>query len=260
MKVSLIQMAIYEAEPKKNIENVLSWLEKAALEEPDVIVLPEMWNTGYALEQMAELADDNGQEIQSLLGKFAKNHQVNLVGGSVATKKETGFFNTTYVFNREGQVISDYDKVHLFGLMEEDRFMQAGKKENLFELDGVKAASVICYDIRFPEWVRTLMSSGAKVLFVVAEWPKVRVEQWEILLRARAVENQAFVVAVNRVGKGAADTFSGHSLVIDTLGKVILQAKDYQEGIFTVDLDLAEVDKVRGHIPVFEDRKPDLYH
>ena len=260
MKVSLIQMAIYEAEPKKNIENVLSWLEKAALEEPDVIVLPEMWNTGYALEQMAELADDNGQEIQSLLGKFAKNHQVNLVAGSVATKKETGFFNTTYVFNREGQVISDYDKVHLFGLMREDRFMQAGKNENIFELDGVKAASVICYDIRFPEWVRTLMSSGAKVLFVVAEWPKERVEQWEILLRARAVENQAFVVAVNRVGKGAADTFSGHSLVIDPLGKVILLAKDYQEGIFTVDLDLAEVDKVRGHIPVFEDRKPDLYH
>lgn len=260
MKVSLIQMAIYEAEPKKNIENVLSWLEKAALEEPDVIVLPEMWNTGYALEQMAELADDNGQEIKSLLRKFAKNHQVNLVAGSVATKKETGFFNTTYVFNREGQVISDYDKVHLFGLMKEDRFMQAGKNENLFELDGVKVASVICYDIRFPEWVRSLMSSGAKVLFVVAEWPKERVEQWEILLRARAVENQAFVVAVNRVGKGAADIFSGHSLVIDPLGKVILQAKDYQEGIFTVDLDLAEVDKVRGHIPVFEDRKPDLYH
>lgn len=260
MKVSLIQMAIYEAEPKKNIENVLSWLEKAALEEPDVIVLPEMWNTGYALEQMAELADDNGQEIQSLLGKFAKNHQVNLVAGSVATKKETGFFNTTYVFNREGQVISDYDKIHLFGLMKEDRYMQAGRKENLFELDGVKAASVICYDIRFPEWVRTLMSSGAKVLFVVAEWPKERVEQWEILLRARAVENQAFVVAVNRVGKGAADTFSGHSLVINPLGQIILQTTDYQEGIFTVDLDLAEVDKVRGHIPVFEDRKPDLYH
>ncbi|SEP67734.1 Predicted amidohydrolase [Streptococcus equinus] len=260
MKVSLIQMAIYEAESKKNIENVLAWLEKAVLEEPDVIVLPEMWNTGYALEQIAELADENGQETKNLLGKFAKNHQINLVAGSVATKKETGFFNTTYVFNREGQVISDYDKVHLFGLMREDRFMQAGKNENLFELDDVKAASVICYDIRFPEWVRTLMSSGAKVLFVVAEWPKERVEQWEILLRARAVENQAFVVAVNRVGQGSSDTFSGHSLVIDPLGQIILQTTDYQEGIFTVDLDLSEVDKVRGHIPVFEDRKLDLYH
>ena len=99
-------------------------------------------------------------------------------------------------------MIADYDKVHLFGLMVEDEYLQAGNKESVFELDDIKAASVICYDIRFPEWVRTLMSSGAKVLFVVAEWPKERVEQWEILLRARAVENQAFVVAVNRVGDG----------------------------------------------------------
>ena len=202
MKVSLIQMAIYEAEPKKNIENVLAWLEKAALDESDVIVLPEMWNTGYALEQMAELSDKDGQQTKNLLGKFAKENQVNLVAGSVATVKKNQFFNTTYVFNRAGQVIADYDKVHLFGLMGEDRFLQAGHRESTFELDGVKVASIICYDMRFPEWVRTLMATGARVLFVVAEWPKKRVPQWEILLRARAVENQAFVVAVNRVGQG----------------------------------------------------------
>ncbi|MDU7909735.1 MAG: nitrilase-related carbon-nitrogen hydrolase, partial [Streptococcus lutetiensis] len=123
MKVSLIQMAIYEAEPKKNIENVLAWLEKAALDESDVIVLPEMWNTGYALEQMAELSDKDGQQTKNLLGKFAKENQVNLVAGSVATVKKNQFFNTTYVFNRAGQVIADYDKVHLFGLMGEDRFL-----------------------------------------------------------------------------------------------------------------------------------------
>lgn len=249
MKVSLIQMAIYEAEPKKNIENVLAWLEKAALDESDVIVLPEMWNTGYALEQ-----------TKNLLGKFAKENQVNLVAGSVATVKKNQFFNTTYVFNRAGQVIADYDKVHLFGLMGEDRFLQAGHRESTFELDGVKVASIICYDMRFPEWVRTLMATGARVLFVVAEWPKKRVPQWEILLRARAVENQAFVVAVNRVGQGVLDDFSGHSLVIDPLGNVILQAPDNQEGVFSVDIDLSEVEKVRGHIPVFADRKPELYH
>ena len=258
MKVSLIQMAIYEAEPKKNIENVLAWLEKAALDESDVIVLPEMWNTGYALEQMAELSDKDGQQTKNLLGKFAKENQVNLVAGSVATVKKNQFFNTTYVFNRAGQVIADYDKVHLFGLMGEDRFLQAGHRESTFELDGVKVASIICYDMRFPEWVRTLMATGARVLFVVAEWPKKRVPQWEILLRA--VENQAFVVAVNRVGQGVLDDFSGHSLVIDPLGNVILQAPDNQEGVFSVDIDLSEVEKVRGHIPVFADRKPELYH
>ncbi|MCY7187719.1 carbon-nitrogen family hydrolase [Streptococcus gallolyticus] len=260
MKVSLIQMAIREAEPEQNKKKVLELLEKAVHDVPDVIVLPEMWNTGYALKQLADIADVNGKETITDLGNFAKKHHVNLVAGSVATAKENHFFNTTYVFNREGQVIADYDKVHLFGLMAEDEYLQAGNKESVFELDDVKVASVICYDIRFPEWVRTLMSSGAKVLFVVAEWPKERVEQWEILLRARAVENQAFVVAVNRVGDGISDHFSGHSLVIDPLGKIVLQVPDNQEGIFTAELDLTEVEKIRGHIPVFADRKPDLYH
>lgn len=260
MKVSLIQMAIREAEPEHNRQKVLELLEKAVHDAPDVIVLPEMWTTGYALTELAAIADVNGKETIRDLGNFAKKHRVNVVAGSVATAKENHFFNTTYVFNREGQVLAAYDKVHLFGLMAEDDYLQAGKKESVFELDDVKAASVICYDIRFPEWVRTLMSSGAKVLFVVAEWPQERVEQWELLLRARAVENQAFVVAVNRVGAGISDHFSGHSLVIDPLGKVILQAPDNQEGIFTAELDLTEVDKIRGHMPVFADRKPDLYH
>ncbi len=259
MRVSLIQMPIREAEPEQNSQNVLALLEAALAEQPDVIVLPEMWNIGYALKSLADLADVNGAETTKILGNFAKEHRVNLVAGSVATKKEQGFFNTTYVFDRNGQVINDYDKVHLFGLMAENRFLESGNTESTFELDGVKAASVICYDIRFPEWVRTLMTSGAKLLFVVAEWPEERVAQWEILLRARAVENQAFVVAVNRVGDSPSDHFSGHSLVIDPLGNVILQAPDNQEGIFTVDIDLSEVEKIRGHIPVFADRKPDLY-
>ncbi len=259
MRVSLIQMPIREAEPEQNSQNVLALLETALAEQPDVIVLPEMWNIGYALKSLADLADVNGAETKKVLGNFAKEHRVNLVAGSVATKKEQGFFNTTYVFDRNGQVINDYDKVHLFGLMAENRFLESGNTESTFELDDVKAASVICYDIRFPEWVRTLMTSGAKLLFVVAEWPEERVAQWEILLRARAVENQAFVVAVNRVGDSPSDHFSGHSLVIDPLGNVILQAPDNQEGIFTVDIDLSEVEKIRGHIPVFDDRKPDLY-
>lgn len=98
--------------------------------------------------------------------------------------------------------------------------------------------------------------------FVVAQWPEPRVQQWEILLKARAVENQAFVVAVNRVGAGPDpdDVFSGHSMIIDPLGNVVLQAKEHEEGIFTAEINLEEVDRVRGQIPVFEDRRTDLYY
>ena len=151
MKVALIQMAIREGQPKQNTKTVLALLEKAVLDELDVIVLPEMWNTGYALSQLADLADDNGERTKTLLRAFAKKHHVNIVAGSVAKKKKDSFFNTTYVFDRTGQVIVDYDKIHLFGLMGEDQFLQAGHQPSTFVLDGIQAASVICYDIRFPE-------------------------------------------------------------------------------------------------------------
>ena len=260
MKIALVQMDVVHGQPVENKKQVKEMLERALDGNPDVIVLPEMWNTGYALNELDGLADKEGLDSQELLSHFARKHAVAIIGGSVAIEKEGKFYNTTYVYNKSGDLINTYSKVHLFGLMAEDQYMSAGSSESVFELDGVTAASVICYDIRFPEWVRTQMAQGAKVLFVVAQWPEPRVQQWEILLKARAVENQAFVVAVNRVGTGPDDVFSGHSMVIDPLGNVVLQSKEHEEGIFTADINLEEVDKVRGQIPVFEDRRTDLYH
>ena len=260
MRISLIQMAISFGQPSKNFQQVLELLHQAVQENPDVIVLPEMWNTGYALADLSQLADKEGQQTQRLLSQFAREHKVALVGGSVAVEENGQFFNRTYVYGKDGQLLTGYDKVHLFGLMAEDRYLAAGQQGSHFQVDGVKASNVICYDIRFPEWLRTLMADGAKLLFVVAEWPESRVQQWEILLKARAVENQTFVVAVNRVGDDPNNHFNGHSLVVDPLGRVILQASDDAEGIFTTDIDLSQVEQVRGHIPVFDDRRPDLYH
>ena len=208
-------------------------LERALVASPDVIVLPEMWNTGYALDELDGLADKEGLESQEFLSQFAREHAVAILGGSVAIERDGKFYNTTYVYNKSGDLINIYSKVHLFGLMAEDQYMSAGAAESIFELDGV-----------------------------VAQWPEPRVQQWEILLKARAVENQAFVVAVNRVGAGPDpdDVFSGHSMIIDPLGNVVLQAKEHEEGIFTAEINLEEVDRVRGQIPVFEDRRTDLYY
>ena len=119
-------------------------------------------------------------------------------------------------------------------------------------------SQVICYDIRFPEWLRKQMAKGSQLLVVPAQWPSSRIMQWKILLQARAIENQAYVVAVNRTGEGLLDTFNGHSLVIDPLGKVVFEA-DAQEGVSVVTIDLEAVESVRGQIPVFADRRLDLY-
>lgn len=231
MKFALIQCDIQYNQVKENQTHVLELLKKGMKNKPDVLVLPEMWNTGYALDNLKNTADIDGNETITLMSNFAKENHVNLLAGSVSTQKKNQFYNTSYAFDREGKLLLEYDKVHLFGLMAEDRYLSSGDKPSNFEMDGIKMSSLICYDIRFPEWSRQLMSQGSQILIVVAQWPEVRKQQWEILLKARAVENQSFVVAVNRVGDGPDDHFSGQSMVIDPLGNVIAETENDKEDI-----------------------------
>lgn len=142
--------------------------------------------------------------------------------------------------------------------MREDDFLTPGNAQDHFEVKGTPATSVICYDIRFPEWLRTLSLSGSRIIFVPAEWPTPRIPQWRTLLAARAIENQSFVVAVNRVGADPDNHFGGHSTVIDPLGNEVLTLGDDEE-LKTVTIDTSATDKVRGFMPVFADRRPDLY-
>lgn len=258
-KLALAQLNIEFAQPEKNFQKVADEVQEAAAHQAQVVVFPEMWNTGYALTQLDELADVDGQHTQKLLSQLASQYKINIVGGSVATKQNGHFFNTTYVFNDAGQLVGHYNKVHLFGLMKEDQYLAAGKEENFFKLTEVPSASFICYDLRFPEWIRTVARHGADILYFPAEWPAVRVPQWQIMLQSRAIENQCFVVAVNRVGDDPDNHFNGHSLVIDPLGKIIQDAGE-QETITYATVDTAQLNQVRGPIPVFKDRRPDLYH
>jgi len=258
MKVGLSQISIAYGDPQTNQATIRQYVQKASEAGVDTVVFPEMWNTGYALDQLPTLADPDGQRTQQLLKELAQSYQINIVGGSVATKEGDQFYNTTYVVNRTGQVVGHYQKVHLFGLMAEDQYLAAGDQPNRFELDGVPSSSFICYDLRFPEWWRTTNQTGVQVIYLPAEWPEKRIEQWEILAPARAIENQAFVVAVNTVEDNPSDHFGGHSMVVDPLGKVLAKMDD-QAGLQVVEFDPAEALDVRGPIPVFKDRRPNLY-
>lgn len=259
LTIALAQTDVSFASPKDNFEKVATFTKQATTKKADVVVFPEMWNTGYALPQLNEIADVDGEQTKQLLSQLAADNHINIVGGSVATKKNGKFFNTNYVYDANGQLVSEYDKVHLFGLMNEGEFITAGDQENHYELAGVPSAGIICYDLRFPEWIRTNTQYGAKVLYIVAEWPDVRIPQWEALVKARAIENQAFVVAVNRVGADPDNQFNGHSLVVDPLGNVVAQGSK-QEELFTASLDLDTITAIRGQIPVFKDRRVELYH
>lgn len=259
IKIALAQLDIKFGQPVKNKQLIRNYVKEAARQGAIIVVFPEMWNTGYALSQLETLADFNGETTKALLSQLAHQYQINIVGGSVATQENGKFFNTTYIVNQDGELVASYRKVHLFGLMHEDEYLTAGDQENFFTLAGIPSASFICYDLRFPEWIRTVASRGAKILYFPAEWPLSRINQWKILLQARAIENQAYVIAVNRVGNDPENHFGGHSLVISPTGEVLVECDD-QEKLVVTTLDLDKLKTVRGKIPVFSDRRPTLYH
>lgn len=258
--IALIQTDICHGKPSENREIIREWLEKAisATEKPDVIVLPEMWNSGYALTEIHKLAEPEGRSSREWLADFAKEHAVCLVAGSVSELRDGKVYNTMRVYGRDGKETAMYSKIHLFRLMQEEQYLAPGEAPVVFELEGQSCGASICYDIRFPELTRTLALMGAKVLFVPAAWPHPRLHHWRTLLMARAIENQMYVVACNRTGQSGKDHFFGHSLIIDPWGETIAEAGE-EETILTGAIDLSLTDEVRSRIPVFEDRRSSLY-
>ncbi|WP_160720354.1 carbon-nitrogen family hydrolase [Bacillus sp. USDA818B3_A] len=259
INVSCLQMDIAFGNPESNYQSAENLIEKAMEEQPDIIVLPELWTTGYDLTRLELIADEHAQKTIAFLQSAAKKHQVHFVGGSVANRGEKGVKNTLLIVTKDGNVVHQYDKLHLFKLMDEHLYLEAGTEKGLFKVDDQLFAGVICYDIRFPEWIRAHTSEGAEALFVVAEWPAPRLEHWRALLIARAIENQCYVIACNRAGSDPNNQFAGHSLVIDPWGKVLAEAGEKEE-ILTAEINLDLVKEVRKQIPIFEDRKPNSYN
>ncbi|GAB2540443.1 carbon-nitrogen family hydrolase [Gracilibacillus alcaliphilus] len=261
MKYAIYQMDVVTAEPQANFHKIQTWVEEQVqADKPDVFILPEMWNTGYALPQLITIADSKGKETIPFLSSLAKQHQVHIIGGSIANKKEDGIYNTSYVFNREGELVHEYDKIHLVPMLDEPNYLQGGKnKAKVFELEGVKMGLIICYDLRFPELTRDLALQGAEVIHIVAQWPTSRKEHWHFLQHARAIENQCFIISANSCGTCDGTDFAGDSLVIDPSGKQIVAGDSEIEATVKTSLNLTEVEKTRKRIPVFDSRVPRLY-
>ena len=258
MKIGCIQYNVVLGEVDQNYANIEKLIRQAASEGAELVVLPELWNTGYALERLEQLADVDGVRTKVFLANLASQLGIHIVGGSVAIKQGNDFYNTMYIANRDGEIVSEYAKVHLFRLMDEEVYLKSGKDMNRFSLAGLEAAGVICYDIRFPEWLRSHALDGAKVIFVSAQWPTPRIDHWKTLLQARAIENQCFVIAVNRTASNE-EEFCGQSMIIEPWGNVIWVGNN-DEQLAVVDVDFTLVDEVRARIPVYEDRRPTLYN
>ena len=201
MKATCIQMDMLFAQPEENFAKAKRLIREAMASGPDVVVLPETWNTGFfPKERLSELAERDCARVKRELGGLAAELGVNLVAGSVANVRGGKVYNTACVFDRAGNCVAEYDKTHLFTPMGEHAYFTPGDHLCRFRLDGHDCGLVICYDIRFPELTRTLAVQGMDMLFVVSQWPAARIGHLRALTVARAIENQAFVICCNSCG------------------------------------------------------------
>ena len=230
-----------------------------AAKSADVLVLPELWNTGFfPKENISLLADKNALRAKSLLSSVASRFGVCIIGGSVTEEKDGRIYNTCYIYNEKGECICSYSKTHLFSYMGEQHYFTPGESRADFTVCGIKASVVICYDMRFPEIVRKAAVDGAQLLFAVCQWPTERIGLLHILASGRAAENQMYVAVCNSCGESFGSLFGGQSAVFDPMGNKTACAGEEEE-IISEDIDIGKVSSLREQFNVFGDRRTELY-
>ena len=257
MTLSLGQMTVSAGDPAANLARARTMVIEAARRGSQLVLLPELWSTGYDLEHWRQYAAPLGSGHFADIAALAREHGI-AIGGSLLEAQGEHATNCFALFGPDGDLWSSYRKVHLFKLMDEDQWLAPGQEVVTAESPWGVLGLAICYDLRFPELFRRQAVSGARLILLPAEWPTRRIAHWSTLLRARAIENQCFVAACNCVGGSEKDTFGGRSAVIDAWGETVVEAGP-GETLLTATIDLDLADRVRAHIPVLSDRRPELY-
>jgi omega-amidase len=257
LSLSLGQMNVQLGEPEANFARVSAWTAEAARRGSALVLFPELWSTGYDLENWRRHASPPGEGMFTRLAALAGQHHIAL-GGSVLEVRDGRAYNAFALFDADGTLSATYRKTHLFRLMDEEKWLAPGEKLELVEADWGLTGLGVCYDLRFPELFRNYALRGARLVLLPAEWPARRAYHWQTLLRARAIENQMFLAGCNRVGESKGEVFGGGSAVIDPWGEAVVEGGS-GETLLTAEIDLDQVDAVRQRIPVFKDRRPEIY-
>ncbi len=221
----------------------------------DIIILPEVWTTGWLCRTFDSLADDCGR-TENFLSELAKKYNVNVIGGSYIRKSEAGCKNTCPVFNRKGELIARYEKIHLYSPDGEAQAVKRGQTPVVVNIEGLKIGLSICYDIRFPELFRSYINlkNPPEFLINMSAWPKTRAEQYFLMASSRAVENQAYFLALSQTGEIQNGVYNaGKSLLVEPMGNTI-QRLNEDEGYIYGAIDTEVVQKVRNTYPNIENR------
>ncbi|GAA2475013.1 carbon-nitrogen family hydrolase [Streptomyces gobitricini] len=256
MRASLIQIAVDQAESPNSRRARVASLVAEQRGAADLVVLPELWPVGaFAYESFETDAEPLAGQTHEVMAEAARDASVWLHAGSIVERAPDGaLYNTALVFSPSGDLVATYRKIHRFGFDKgEAVLMGAGDELVTVPVPGLSLGVATCYDLRFPELFRGLVDAGALAFVVPAGWPARRRDHWTLLARARAVENQAYVLACGTGGTHAGVPQAGHSLVVDPWGEVLAEAGDGEETL-TVDLDPALVATTRDRFPALKDR------
>lgn len=255
LNVSAIQIKAEIGDKKKNYRKIEKYSED--INGTDLIVLPEVWNIGWACDKFTELAENiESSETISFLSELAKGKNTNIIGGSIITKDKSGnCYNTCPVINRKGKLVCTYNKNHLYSYYgsTEGSVIKKGASPVMTELDGIRYGLTICYDIRFPEIYRAYRKAGADILINCAAWANTKPIPWEMMTKSRAIENQTYMVAVNQYGEMQNNEFNlGHSRIIDYNGNVLSEILN-GEGVIQATFNMDEMYNFRGKCTVLND-------
>jgi predicted amidohydrolase len=256
--VALAQMAVAYGNPEENLRTARSQAAQAAAQGADLLILPELWPTGYDLDRADVYAAPLDQGAFAQMAELAATHQMYVLGTALERNPAGRPYNTAALYGPDGRRSAAYHKVHLFPPLGEVEHMAPGEALPVFDLPWGRTAIAICYDLRFPEMWRRYRAAGAELVLIPAEWPDRRVEHWRLFLRARALENQLFVAGCNRAGSDVDGSFGGYSGAVDPWGRVVAECGS-EPGLVLAALDLDEVARCRRLFPWFEDRRPDVY-
>ena len=248
---------------ESNLRKAEYFIESNSWFNPDLIILPEVFNSGVGQGQLQALAEFIPDGVTTgLMSNLASKNNVNIVAGSYIEKCPDGKFrNTSVVFNRSGSIAGKYQKIHMFSYYgsREGELITPGNSCMVVETDIGKIGLSICYDLRFPELYRALAYAGAEIIVCPAAWPYPRLEHWLTLNKARAIENQVYFISVNQAGKAGDNRVNlGHSMIINPWGDVVASAGG-DEGVMMAEIDLDMIKKLREEFPVLNDRNLEAY-
>ena len=255
IKIGLFQLDSSYEMLQKNLDYIEKKISKNS--KLDIFILGELFNTGYDLKKVKNRAE-NQNEILQFVKKITKKYSLTSIFGSLGEVKNGKLYNSSYYIDN-GSITKKYKKIHLFTLTGEDKYFSSGSKIQIVEYKGWKIGLSICYDLRFPELFVQLRKNDVDLFVLPANWPQKRIDHWLNLNKSRAIENQAYMIAVNRVGIENNIKFGGNSVVFSPWGECLINMK-MKKGFKSVNLNYNIIKESRAKLNSFRDRKPEIYN